>query len=205
MIRKRQLFLANVRIQLLVILTLEWESTAKEGIQKDTQCPDVDWRSSVFNFTNDFRCHIRWSTAENFDFLLMWDTSRKTKINEFDSRPGFIEQNVLKFDVSVGHISLMQIMNSKYDLLPQELSFDLSHLSIWFTFEIAVQGSTIDVFHNQKYLFVRLKGLVKFGKTLVVDFLHDLDFSLHTFSTIGFQQLELLVNLDSDLLVEDFM
>ena len=32
MIRKRQLFLANIRIQLLVILTLEWESTAKEGV-----------------------------------------------------------------------------------------------------------------------------------------------------------------------------
>jgi hypothetical protein len=148
MIRKRQLFLANVGIQLFIILTLKWEPAAKEGIEKNTECPDINWRSSILNFTNDLWCHIRWSTAENLDFLLMRNTGGKTKINELDPRSGFIEQNVLKLDIPVSHVSLMEVMNSEYDLLPQELSFDFSHLSIWFTFEIAVQRPTIDVFHN---------------------------------------------------------
>lgn len=39
----------------------------------------------------------------------------------------------------------------------------------------------------------------------MVDLLHDLDFSLHTLSTIGLQQLKLLVNLDCNFLVEYFV
>lgn len=78
----------------------------------------------------------------------MRNARRKTKINEFDPCSGFVEQNVLKLDVSVSHIPLMEIMNSKHDLLPQKLSFYLGHLTIGFTLEIAVQGSTINVFHN---------------------------------------------------------
>lgn len=68
----------------------------------------------------------------------MRNASRKSKINEFDSSPGLIKQNILKFDISVGHVPLMQVMNTKDDLLPQEFGLDFSHLSIWLTFEIAV-------------------------------------------------------------------
>ena len=117
-IGERQLFLANIGVQLLVVLALEWESAAKEGIEENTERPHVDGRSGVFNLAHDLRGHVRRSTTENFDLLLVWNASREPKIDQLHSRSGLIEQNVFKFDVSMGHISLMKIVNSENNLLP---------------------------------------------------------------------------------------
>ena len=52
---------------------------------------------------------------------------------------------------------------------------------------------------------MRFKRLIEFRETLMVDLLHDFDFSLYTFSTIRLQEFELLVNFNCDLLIENFV
>ena len=60
------------------------------------------------------------------------------------------------------HISLVEVVNAKHDLLPQELGLNLGHLSVGLSFEVAVERSPVNVFHDQKHLlmtFERLKQL----------------------------------------------
>lgn len=93
----------------------------------------------------------------------MWNAGRKAKVNQLDSSFSFVKQNVLKLDVTVSHVSLVQVMDAEDHLLPEKLGFDLGHLSVGLTLQIAMQGATIDVFHDQEHLLVRLKRLKKFG------------------------------------------
>lgn len=96
----------------------------------------------------------------------------------------------------------MEVVDAEDDLLPEVLGLDLCHLSIWFPLEVAVQRAAVDVFHDQEDLLVRLECLVELRKALMINLLHDLYFSLHTFPPIWLQQFEFLVNFDSNLLIE---
>ena len=60
----------------------------------------------------------------------MRDASRETKIDQFDSLLGFIEQDIFKFDVSVGYIALVAIVDGLDDLAPEEFGLELGHLAI---------------------------------------------------------------------------
>lgn len=99
----------------------------------------------------------------------------------------------------------MKIVNAEDDLLPEVLGFDFSHLPIGLSLQVAVQGAAVDVFHDEEDLLVRLEGLKELGEALVIYLFHDLDLPLHALPPIWFQQLELLVYLDSDLLVENLV
>lgn len=99
-------------------------------------------------------------------------------------------------------VSLVQVVYCKHNLLPKELGLDFSHLAIWFSFEIAVQRTSVHVLHYQKDLLVRFKSFIEFCKTLVVNLFHNFDFSLHALSSIRLQKLELVINFYSNLLIE---
>mgnify|MGYP006110234909 CR=1 FL=1 len=99
-------------------------------------------------------------------------------------------------------ISLVEVVDAEDDLLPEVFGLYFRHLSIWLTLEVAVQRAAIDVFHYQEDLLVRLERLIELREALMIDLLHDLYFSLHTFPPIWLQQFEFLVNLDSNLLIE---
>lgn len=68
-----------------------------------------------------------------------------------------------------------------------------------------MERASIDVLHYEEDLLVGLKSLEEFGQTLVVQFLHYFDLSLHTLPPVGFQQLQLIINLHCDLLVEQLV
>jgi len=95
----------------------------------------------------------------------------------------------------------MQIMYPKDNLLPQKLGFSLTHLFIRLALQMAMQRSSINVLHDHKNLLVRIEDLVQLSKAVMVDLLHDFDFSLHTLSSVWVLQLALLINLNRDLLI----
>lgn len=68
-----------------------------------------------------------------------------------------------------------------------------------------MERASIDIFHDQEDLLVRFKRLVEFGQTFVINFFHDFDFSFDAFPSIRFEQLELVINLNGDFLVEQFV
>jgi hypothetical protein len=55
---KRQLLLANVAVQLFVILAFEREPTAKEGVKQNTQGPDISWWTGILDLAYNLGCHV---------------------------------------------------------------------------------------------------------------------------------------------------
>lgn len=132
----------------------------------------------------------------------MRNAGGEAEVDELDSRSGFVKEDVFELDVSVSNISLVKVMNSKDHLLPQVLCFNLRHLTMWLPLQISMQRTTVDVFHDQEDLLVRLEGFVESSKGFMVDFFHDFDFSLDTLSTVWLEELVLLINFNCNLLIQ---
>ena len=99
----------------------------------------------------------------------------------------------------------MAIVNTLHYLPPQELRFELWHLSIGFHLQVTMQTATVDVFHNEKDLFWRLKSFVQFSNVRIVKFFHDFHFTFDTLLSVWLDQFDFFVNFDCDLLVQLFV
>jgi len=205
MIRQWKLLLADVAVEFFVVLALKWESATKQSIEEYTKSPDISWRACVLNLAHDLWSHVWWSSTKDLDFLFVWNACWETKVDEFNSGLCLVEENVLQLDVSMSYVALMQIMNSKHNLLPQVFGLNLSHLPIRLSFKIPMQWATIHILHDQEDLLVWLKGFVKFCQTLVINLLHNLNLTLDTFATIWLKKLELLVDLNGNFLIEQLV
>ena len=131
----------------------------------------------------------------------MRDACREAEVNHFDDGLGFVQEDVLELDVSVCNVPLVAVVYRSDDLSPQELGFEFWHLPIWLHLEIAVKTASVDVLHDEEHLLVGFESFIEFGNVLMVQFLHDFHFSLHTLSSVWLKQLELLIDFDCDLLV----
>ena len=132
----------------------------------------------------------------------MRDACGETKIDELDALLRLIEQDILQLYVSVCYVSLMAIVYRLDDLTPQELSFKLRHLPVGLHLQVAMQAASIDILHHEEDLFMALEHLKKLRDVLMVQLLHNLHLSLNRLTSIRLHQLSLLVDLDSNFLVE---
>ncbi len=160
MVWELKLIESNSIVKLLIILTFEREFTAEQSEQEHTQRPDISRWSRVFHFSHNLRSHVRWSSTEELDLFFVGNARRKTEVNQFDTFFGFIEQDILKFNVTMCYIALMAVVDSLDHLAPQKFGLKLRHLSVWFHLQVAVQTATIDVFHDEKDLLVAFKDFV---------------------------------------------
>jgi hypothetical protein len=99
----------------------------------------------------------------------------------------------------------MTVVDALHYLPPQELRFQLWHLTIRFHLEVAVQAATVDILHDQEDLLRRLECFVQLCDVWVIKFLHDLHLALDAFLAIWLDQFDFLVNLHCDLLVKLFV
>lgn len=134
-----QLLFTNVLVQFLIVLSFEGEAPTEQCIQQNSQSPDVCRWTCVFSFAHNLWRHVGGCSTKDLDFLFVRDASGKPEVDKFSSGSSFIQQDVLKLDVSVRYISLVQIVDSIHNLLPQELSLNFSHLSVGFSFQVPVQ------------------------------------------------------------------
>ena len=79
-IRKGVLSLYYLSVQLFCFLCFKWKPSTKHRIKKNSTRPNIGWRTKIFNSLNDFRTHIRWSTAKNFIFNILRHIATKSKI-----------------------------------------------------------------------------------------------------------------------------
>ena len=56
---------------------------------------------------HDLRRHVAWSYTENFQYLATSNDDREAEVDEFDLSAAFLDENVVKFDVSVHYVVLM--------------------------------------------------------------------------------------------------
>ena len=135
----------------------------------------------------------------------MREPCREAEVDQLDSCARLVEQDVLKLNIAMSDVALVQVVDCEHNLLPDVLGLDLSHLPVRLSLEVAMQGPTVDVLHDKEHLLVRLKRFIQLGEALVIDLLHDLDLALHALAPVWLEQLELLVDFDCNLLVEDLV
>ena len=87
-------------VELLIVGALEWETTTKECKEEHPGGINVSGWSTELLFQHDFRCHIRWCSAEKFYTLGVWDLSAETEVNEFDISV-FIKHHIFKLYISM--------------------------------------------------------------------------------------------------------
>jgi len=69
---------------------------------------------------NDLRRHVYWSSTEDSSSLILSSERRKAKVDQFDLHLS-INDNVLKFDVSVRNSFRMAIGHSREELSEDNL------------------------------------------------------------------------------------
>lgn len=125
MVWEGQLLCLDIVVKFLVVRASEREFAAEERIEQDSQGPNISRRPRILNLAHDFGRHIRRSSTEDLDLTFMRDACRESKVNNLDSLPSLIQKNVLKLDVTVGHVPLMAVVDCLDNLSPEELGFQL--------------------------------------------------------------------------------
>lgn len=100
------------------------------------------------------------------------------------------------------YVTLVTVVDGLHDLSPEEFSFQFGHLAIGLHFQVSMQTASINELHNEENLLVGLEDFIELGNMLMVQFLHNLHFSLHTLPPVWFHQFGLLVNFDGNLLIQ---
>ena len=83
----------NFAVQVFVVLASERELAAEESKEQDSTCIYVCWWSAVFRLLDYFRSHVRRSSTEHFDPLIIWNACAESKIYQLDIS-SFIEHHI---------------------------------------------------------------------------------------------------------------
>ena len=71
------------------------------------------------------------------------------------------------------HITLVAVVDGLDDLAPEELRFELWHLSIRLHLQVAMQAASIDKLHNEEHLLMGLKSLIKLRNVGMIQAFHN--------------------------------
>ena len=98
-----------------------------------------------------------------------------------------VEQEVFKLDVTMSNASIVTVANTFDNLLENTFSLFLFQSTIWLGFQVAVQASTTNVFHDQYDILWSVNDLVESDYLLVSHFFHELDLAFDWLSSVGVQ------------------
>ena len=124
LLRKLIVGSANLVIELFVGGASIRKLSRQNSEEENSESPDVGRWTTIFSFTDNLGCHIRWSTTEYLDLLIVWDTSREPEIDDLDVII-VVQQQIFKLDVSVGDASRMTVFQSLQNLLEYSLGIPL--------------------------------------------------------------------------------
>lgn len=96
-------------IQVLVVHSSEWELTTEHSKEKNSTGPDISRWSIVLFFAHYFWTHVRGCTTENLEFDVSTRAAAEPEVNQLNNTP-FVDNDVLKLDVSVCHIPLVEVV-----------------------------------------------------------------------------------------------
>lgn len=99
----------------LVSLPIEGRLTTQQDVQNDTDTPHV----TLFTVTarDDLRCNIVGGTKDTVHCMLVIDSTRCSKVDQFDNCVVLVfEMDVLRLDIAVHNTVLMQVVDSREEL-----------------------------------------------------------------------------------------
>jgi len=112
------------------------ESTAKREVSRDhrkennSKGPNINAKTEILVFVDDFRGHIGRGPASMSDFLVGIDRNAESEINELDIE-AFGNQNIFKFDVMMHNIFRVAEGHRFHQLLEYNFRFFLFQFSFW--------------------------------------------------------------------------
>ena len=159
------------------LVGLEGHIPVEHRIQADARRPNVDREALVPHVLHDFRSDVRWCSALLEQQLILFSPSTHAEVTDLDVSVA-VEQDVIKFDVSVGNSVVVQVGDALHDLLehkPGVLLAELPTLS-----HVVEQVAAWTQLHNDHMMLIGLERLQDFDVVGVsqrledVDFVHDL-------------------------------
>jgi len=133
--------------------------------------------------------------------LATGDDDRETEVDEFDLSAAFLDQDVVKFDVPVHYVVLVQVSHTLSNLLENASSSRFSNNAIGHGLGVLLQRDPLDVIRNNEYLLRCVDQVMESDDARVVQSFEYCDFSLSCLAFHWVGQPVLLVDFDGVLLL----
>jgi hypothetical protein len=190
----------NTAIEVVIGLTSEGEAAIEQCVHEHTSSPDVSRWSCILNFWDDLRSHIAGSSTEHPKLLVVGDACRESKVDELHIFV-FIQQNILKLDVSVSDALAMAILERNKNLIYNSSCLLLVELLIDHLFEVAMQAASRNILHDKINMALCLEGLDQLDNIWVIHFLKKDYFSSDGSLPVDVAKLRLVIYLHRVLLI----
>ena len=169
------IFLHDVVHDLPIFFARKRSLASEKNNEYNTKGPNIAW-DIILWFDNLGRDVIN-SPYHRFEFVGCGNSGGKAKISQFEywARLSIQEQEIFRLQISMAHISGMQIRDSFSNIPEHFLGLVFRHpIPI---FDPTEQFPALTVLHHQVYIFVRLIGLVQLHQIGMVKLLHQPDLS----------------------------
>ena len=134
-------------IQALRVLVLEWQVAAYQAVQNNACAPYVRLWPNVLQSLDQFRRGIARRAAGRHEFLIWLESIAQAKIDNFEVLL-LVQQQILRFDISMGDAKLTQILNTRDKLLEKSTSFIL--LEVVLRCDVIEQLAVAAMLHDQE-------------------------------------------------------
>ena len=117
MLRESEQALCYLLIELFIAGTTEGELPAEHGVKENASSPDISWWAHILLLHDDFRAHVRRCPAKDLQLHVIGCTATEAEVYELDGTIFRVDDDVLKFDVAMCDVSLVQVRQRLKELL----------------------------------------------------------------------------------------
>jgi hypothetical protein len=178
----------DLLVQLFVSGASEREAAIEQRVEQDSRCPDISRRSRILDLVDYLWRHVGGSAAEHLDLFIIGDASGKAVVNQLDI-PVFIQQYVLKLDVSVSDALPVAVLQRSDYLFEYPLGFFLLESAVGLLLQVRMETAPADIVHDQVDVVVCLECFEYLHDVGVVHLLKQLDLPPHTALSVRVSQL----------------
>ena len=157
------------------VVFVEGEGAREQSVQDDAAGPDIDGSSFVLSFADDFGGGVGRASTGGFEEFAVFHKVGESEVADFDEVI-LVDEDVFGFEVAMGDMILMDVLDSVDDLLKVEAGLFLVNGGI---LDVFVEFSLGGEFHDHENVICGIKHLVQLDDVGVVDELQDSYFPFH--------------------------
>ena len=189
-------------VQKRCLLFFERQIATDHGIQGNAAGPDIHGEALVSQSLHHLRSCVAGTTACGIEkyfipFCVLIDV-REAKVYYFDCFAVFVEQQVLRFDVSMRNLVPVEEFYTLNKLIVEECSFSFRESP--FAHYVVKQLTSLSILHDHVDRVLRLNYLVKLDNIPVLHLSQNPDFTLHAALVSQLSNLLPMNNLDRNFL-----
>jgi hypothetical protein len=186
--------------ELLLALGAEGVVALQHHVEEDAQRPHVGVDGRVVYFGDDLRRHVGGGAAEGVDGGGLLAAQTEAEVDQLQL-PVAVDEDVLRLDVPVDDVQLVQVRQCLCDHQQKLLGLLLWQTVLWLGEQVVVEGVGAAILQDEVEFGLRLDDVDEFGDGGVAELGQDVDLPLQVLDLVGLVDALLLVDLDGDLLV----